>query len=448
MISDAHFIAANRFGYGANDRDLQSLNTITPVSWLKQQLLEPYPLPKPAWSSQQAITDVYAFNTFRKGSGLDQGEVSKARRTIVMKARAMAEQSVQQSFSTNRPLQARLLDFFSNHFSVSRANLSSLALAPTLEAEAIAPNLHGYFAQMLKQVVSHPAMIVYLNNERSVGPNSKVARRRKKAGLNENLGREVLELHTLGVNGGYTQQDVIELAKALSGWSIGNPEKDESAGFVFRHNAHEPGRRTILNKRYAQINKSQGEAQGLGILNDLANHPQTAKHISHKLAKHFIADQPDQGLVDAMSAAFLSSQGHIPSVMNAMIDHPQSWQMTQQKLKTPRDFVISACRGCSVMSPRPSIYQLLEVLGQGLFNAGSPAGYADDASAWSGPQALMSRIEWSEHFAKQVSADSLMLAPALLGGFLNEHTRTQIARAESQRQAITLLLMSPEFQRR
>lgn len=444
----ANRIATNRFGYGASQQDIVALARTTPEKWLQQQLSSPYSMTSVSWNSAKAIVAVTKYNAERKNAPDNKKQITKQRRAIVKASRSLAEQTVQQSFTTEKPLQARLLDFFSNHFSVSTNNFSMIALAPTLEIEAIAPHLNGSFKDMLKSVISHPAMLVYLNNERSVGPNSKFGKRRKKKGLNENLGRELLELHTLGVDSAYTQQDVLEVSKALTGWSVGNPSKNEAATFIFRDIAHEPGARLILGKSYAATKKHAGPAQAMAVLDDLALHPSTARHLSYKLAKHFVADEPPVALVNAMTTAYLSSKADIPSVVTAMIEHPTSWQRQQQKLKTPRDFLVSACRACSVSTPRPGIYQLQEVMGQALFNAGSPAGFSDETNAWSGPQAIMSRIEWSMHFAKQVKKEALTLADIALGPLLEANTLEQMQRAESQYQATVLLLMSPEFQRR
>ena len=168
-------------------------------------------------------------------------------------------------------------------------------LSATLEREAIAPNLFGNFESMLLAVEQHPAMLIYLNNEKSFGPNSRISKRHKK-GLNENLAREILELHTLGVNGGYLQEDVIELAKAITGWSVFNPQKERNTGFTFRKNGHEPGTRILLGKRYP----NEGIEQGENMLRDLAMNPATVKYICYKLAHHFVGEAPLQSLLNNM----------------------------------------------------------------------------------------------------------------------------------------------------
>ena len=448
------YIAMNRFGYGASAGDVRDILKTDPIQWLSAQLV-PYAMPKNDYTSEIAISEVMAYNQLRnqareESNSAQENEalLKQRRKDIVSRARDLALESTSFSFKTSQVLQARLLDFFSNHFSVSRNNLLITALAPTMEREAIAANLSGSFEEMLQAVISHPAMLLYLNNEKSIGPNSRVGRRRKGKGLNENLAREILELHTLGVQAGYTQQDVVEFAKALTGWSIGRPNKGEPAGFKYRVSAHEPGNRTVLGKTYQQRTKQDGLRQAQGILRDLASHPSTAQYLSFKLARHFIADQPSPKLVGEMKRAYLASGGNIPAVVTAMLSHPDAWSLKNQKFKTPRDFVISSCRACQLYRPKPNVFQIFELMGQGFFNAGSPAGYADTSDAWSSAQALRDRIEWAGHFAEQVTLPVNEIAQYALGPLLSEKTAKAIERAESQSQAIILLLLSPEFQRR
>ncbi len=448
------YIAMNRFGYGATETDVRAISKTNPTSWLKAQLV-PYKMPESKFTSEVAITDVMAYNQIRnqlknasEASQDMQASLTQKRKEIVSHARDLAIESTTFSFKTSQVLQARLLDFFSNHFSISRNNLLITALAPTIEREAIAANLNLSFEDMLQAVIAHPAMLLYLNNEQSIGPNSRIGRRRKGKGLNENLAREILELHTLGVKAGYTQEDVVEFAKAITGWSVGRPHKNEPAGFKYRVSAHEPGNRVVLGKVYEQRTKQDGLRQGQNILTDLAMHPSTAQHLSYKLARHFIADQPSPQLVGEMKRVYLASQASIPKVVSAMITHPDAWSLQNQKFKTPREFIISSCRACQLYRPKPNVFQVLELMGQGFFNAGSPAGYADTADAWSSAQALRDRIEWAGHFAEQVKLPVSDIAKQALGPLLSAKTAETIARAESQTQAITLLLLSPEFQRR
>lgn len=444
------YTALNRYGYGA-DSNTPSLKNIDPKGWLIAQL-QPYPKLDNSWTSQLAAEQHYLYvqskRANKKNQMADMNGMAKAvsRKDIVEAAKSLVNDSIKHNIETNTPFQARLLDFFSNHFSVSYSNLPMIALAPTLEHEAIGPNLVGQFENLLIAVEQHPAMLVYLNNEYSVGPNSIAARKykKKKLGLNENLAREILELHTLGVKAGYTQQDVTEFAKGITGWSIGSIKRGEEPGFRFRHGTHEPGKRVILNKTYAH----KGIDQGTSILTDLARHPKTAAHVCSKLAQHFIADTPPKNVVAAMQKKWLETNGNLKQVMIAMLEHQESWSEQQLKLKSPRDLLISACRACGVSKIRPDAFRTLMVLGQTPFGAGSPAGFADNQQAWSGPRSMMSRIEWAEHFSGAVRTNPHEIASNALGPKLRSQTREQMRRAESKRQALAIMLMSPEFQMR
>lgn len=479
MPSEFTYIAMNRFSYGADKRSVTALAASDSLedaqNWLIKQL-SPYELPSANWNSSKAIVGYYHYkeqekrakkkleNLFvteqKKALTVAMQSYKSSRRSLVESSKLLAQQTALAHINSSQALQSRLLDFFSNHFSVSRTNLAMTLLAPTLEVEAIAPNLTQHFSDMLGAVTQHPAMLLYLNNENSTGANSKVAERQRKKkrgkvkGLNENLAREILELHTLGVGSGYTQTDVIELAKSITGWSIGSVKRKEPPGFKFRKQSNEPGTRTVLGKAYKMHNTKGGNQQGLAILSDLAEHKATAKHLCQKLAKHFIADKPSSDLVNKMQSTWINTKGHIPSVMKVLIMHKDSWQISSQKLKTPREFVLSACRACGVSKPAPNLYNTLEILGHGFFNSGSPAGYPDEQEDWLGASALNSRIEWANHFASVISKRSggkrepAELANFALGPLLSSNTLDFIKRAESKQQALALMLMSPDFQRR
>ncbi|GAA6184162.1 DUF1800 domain-containing protein [Aliiglaciecola sp. NS0011-25] len=474
MLSQYAYIAMNRFAYGADQKSIKDLSycksLVDAQQWLKGQL-KPFVLPASDWTSEQAFVQYHQFkkqeeHAKKSTSKMSADELKLTRKGLQESSRQLAQQTALVSINHGQPLQSRLLDFFSNHFSVTSNNALLNLIAPTMEVEAIAPNLHGSFANLLKAVITHPSMLIYLNNERSIGPNSKLGKKRNAkqnlnfTGLNENLAREILELHTLGVDAGYSQNDVTEMARAITGWGVGNVKRGEKPGFLFKWQAHEPGDRVLLGKVYGEsriatktgFKFEYSMQQGLQILSDLANHPNTARHLSYKLAKHFIADNPPNVLVDAMTKSWISSDGDIPTVISTLIDHPQSWSLNSRKLKTPRDFVLSSCRACNQSSPSPRLFKTLEILGQGLFNAGSPAGYADEESEWLGTGALDARIEWANYFSsvviKRNKVDPLVVAKTALGPLMSTQTFTHIKRAESKQQSLALLLLSPEFQRR
>ncbi|WAJ71214.1 DUF1800 domain-containing protein [Catenovulum adriaticum] len=450
-------IALNRFGYGARPYQISQIQS-DPKTWLTQQL-KPLQFADANWTSAQAIAQVVEFNQLKKREKKQtkkmkqtgqpmmqmQAQSNLMRKNIMRQADQLAQATFEHAIETQAAFQARLLDFFSNHFSVSHAGLRMRSLAPTLEREAIAPNLSGQFEDLLLAVETHPAMLIYLNNEQSIGPDSKQAKKRKNKGLNENLAREILELHTLGVNGGYTQADVRELAMAISGWSVSYPKAGKSAGFMYREYAHQPGIRKILNKNY----NAGGLQQGKQILADLAKHPHTAEHISYKLAKHFISDEPDTNLILLMKEIWLATDGNLTAVLTTLIEHPSSWKTTLEKYKTPRDFVISACRACEPSKNKTKkLFTSLMTMGQAPFSAGSPAGFGDHKDDWNGAEAFMARIEWADQFSQRIKKEPASIAKACLGNLLSARTEQFIKRAESRQQALALLLMSPEFQQR
>jgi uncharacterized protein (DUF1800 family) len=348
--------------------------------------------------------------------------------------------------------------FWSNHFAVSADKQPLTALAGAFENEAIRPHLGGRFVDLLLAVEKHPAMILYLDNQRSIGPNSRAGRRaaRRNAertlGLNENLAREILELHTLGVDGGYTQADVSAFARVITGWSIGGGDRPalregRPGTFEFRENIHEPGPQTVLGRRYAQEGLGQGEA----VLHDLATHPSTARHIAIKLARHFTSDDPPATLVDRLTDVYLETGGELPALHAALVDAPECWHAPAGKYKTPHDFVISTFRAFG-REPEEGRYVIgaLDLLGQTPYRPGSPAGWPDTADAWGGADALLKRVEWAGAVAKFANArvDPVTTGEAALGPAMSETTRRIVAQAESTGQGLTLLLASPDFQRR
>jgi uncharacterized protein (DUF1800 family) len=312
---------------------------------------------------------------------------------------------------------------------------------------------------MLRAVEHHAAMIYFLDQTRSVGPDSTAAMRRlqrkgkRDIGLNENLAREILELHTLGVRSGYSQADVIEFARALTGWSVNTGAAADartdiaSGAFVFRDNVHEPGPRTILNRSYRQA----GEMQAHAVMRNLAIAPQTATHITTKLARHFAGDEPPQGLIDRLAKTFIDSKGDLPALYRTLIDAPECWVARPLKFKPPYEWTVSLLRGTGrrtfqKLQPAP----LLRELGQPLWEPGSPAGYDDVAARWAAPDALLRRVEAAGRLERYFpnKLDPRGLAPKLLAQTPSEGTRMAIDGADTRAAGMTLLLVSPEFLRR
>ena len=364
---------------------------------------------------------------------------------------------LRQAATTDRPFLERLTQFWSNHFAVSVDKAVVLGVAGSYEREAIRPNVLGSFAQLLLAVERHPAMLLYLDNFRSVGPDSMLAGRAQERtgrtlGINENLAREIMELHTLGVNGGYTQADVTAFAKVITGWSIGAAGKGIAGGgqpgeFFFRTNIHEPATQTIMGKRYPQ----QGQAQGESVLLDLARSPATAQHIATQLARHFIADDPPPQAVERLARVFNQSDGDLPSLYRALIAEEAAWSQPLSKFKTPNDYVISAWRALQMPIDDPrQVPPLFASLGQRVWSPNSPAGWPDRSADWDGASALMQRLRWADEIGQRFGAsiNAVQLAPQILGASLSDNTRLALSRAASAAQAVTLLMAVPEFMRR
>ena len=365
------------------------------------------------------------------------------------------------ALATDNPFAERMVHFWSNHFAVSIDKLPVVGLAGLLEFEAIRPHVFGRFSDLLLAVEQHPAMLVYLDQAQSIGPNSQIGRLAsgrgaKQRGLNENLAREIMELHTLGVRTGYNQADVTEFARALTGWTVSGITEGPFARFIggggngefrFADGLHEPGERIIMGKRYAE----QGEAQARAILLDLAASPATARHVSTKLARQIAGDDPPKAMVDRLTAAYLESGGDLPTLYRTLVSSPESWAPGFVKFKTPWEWCVSALRAVGQSDLDPAMAAaLVKQLGQPTWQPGSPAGWDDIAASWAAPEALMLRVEVAQRLANRAgsSLDARSLADKVLPGSLSDATRTAIARAESPQEGLALLLVSPEFMRR
>ena len=380
---------------------------------------------------------------------------------------------------TPRPFAERLAAFWANHFTVSMAKPTLRGLVGAFEREAIRPHIAGRFEDLLRAAVTHPAMLRYLDNEQSAGPQSalvlRLARRAERSaggmnaesnaapritGLNENLAREVLELHTLGAaaarEGLYTQADVTSFAALLTGWRVPVAAYAASAGedralseSPTRFDAawHQPGEKRVLGRSYPE-----GQAALAQVLHDLARHPATARFVCTKLARHFVADQPPAALVERLAEAWRGSDGDLPTVYAALVGAPQAWQAAAAKLKSPEEWVVASVRllGLGRVAFMRQADGGCGVLGQRLQAAPSPAGWPDTADEWLGPEAVWKRVEWATRLAERIGpqVDARALAEASLGPLLTPATATQIARAADAPQALALLLLSPELQRR
>ncbi|MEI9402277.1 DUF1800 family protein [Mesorhizobium sp. Cs1330R2N1] len=344
----------------------------------------------------------------------------------------------------------RLVSFWSNHFCVSVAKAPVVrACAGAFEREAIRPFVLGRFADMLLAVEHHPAMLFYLDNRQSIGPDSPAGKRRGR-GLNENLAREILELHTLGVGSGYTQADVTSFAAMLTGWTMAGREGrlGEPGSFVFNANAHQPGQAVLLGKTYPDDGMGQAEA----ALNDIARHPATARHIATKLVRHFIADDPPQAAVARLGTVFSKTDGDLRAIALTLIDMPETWSTPLTKLRSPLDYVVALRRAVGATAgkePQRSL-RWLSVLGEPLWRPPGPNGFSDRTDAWASAEGLKTRLDIAWQAAKQADdiGDPDEMLASLIGTSVSAETRQAISRAESKQQGLALLLMAPEFQRR
>lgn len=341
----------------------------------------------------------------------------------------------------------RLAMFWANHFAVAISKNGEVhILAGCLEREAIRPNLFGRFEDMLVAVETHPAMLIFLDNQLSIGPNSP-ANRNGKRGLNENLAREIMELHTLGVDGGYSQADVTAFARVITGWTVYRDRKRPGplGTFLFNEGAHQPGDQTVMGLTYAD----DGFDQGKSVLRDLARHPATARHLAIKLARHFVSDQPPKALIDQMAAAYTRSDGDLSAVYMAMIDADEAWAPQLTKIRPPLVYVTALLRATG-LRPKPSqIVSVLKALGQPLWNPSGPNGFADVSDAWASSEGLATRIDTASLFAHQVggAVDPRAFAGDRFGPLLTDDTLQAVSRAETRPQGLSIAFLSPEFQR-
>ncbi len=464
-------IAAHRFGLGEPDLAVVGADA---RAWLRAQI---GPADPQRGSGLPSLAEALARQTAaRPADARDAKDALRAQVQADMRARLVT------AATSTRPFAERLALFWCNHFTVSLGKASTQGLVGAYEREAIRPHIAGRLVDLLTAAVTHPAMLRYLDNHLSAGPQSTLVQRlgRRNAmaaaavgseagpastaprltGLNENLAREVLELHTLGVAGGgglygpwggYSQADVTSLAAVLTGWRGPRPGSPAEAGTGtepdFDPAWHQPGPKTVLGRRY-----EAGPLALRAVLADLARHPATHRHVATKLARHLLADQPPPALVARLAQRLTDTDGDLAALYQTLIDAPEAWASAPAKLKTPEEFVLSSIRllrgGDQLTRRAPDAG--LSALGQRPHYAPSPAGWSDLASDWLGPEAVWQRVEWATQAAGRQGAqiDARVLAQASLGVLLGNATRQQLERAADGPQALTLLLMAPEFQRR
>jgi uncharacterized protein (DUF1800 family) len=443
-------IAAHRFGLGARAGEIAAASA-DPKGWLKSQIGTEADQPQGAlMKGGQLVAEAEQYRRDRAAAKLarnteDPVQVFLKSRLPMFRSEMAARFNL--GFTTARPFAERLVWFWSNHFTVSAQNPRALTFVGAFEREAIRPFIHARFEDMLLAVASHPAMLLYLDNAQSIGPDSLAGHLTGK-GLNENLGRELMELYSLGVDGGYTQADVIALAKILTGWSV---DAKTDSGFNFYPRRHEPGEVTLRGKTYEPTLKG-----GIAAVRDLARDPHTARHIAAKFATYFIGDDPPPDSVARLEAVFNKTGGSLKALAEAAVDDPAAWTPQPAKLRSPVEYVTAAYRLLGLPRGEHSDQQVLAAMGtarnMGEFplNASSPKGWPLTSDAWSGPDAILSRIAWAKQVGQRMppNFDAMAVAEAGMGPLLQPSTRTVMARAETQGDALAFLLASPEFQRR
>jgi uncharacterized protein (DUF1800 family) len=463
-------LALSRFGLGAREGSIESIAQ-NPRGALKDEVTGRVLLTPAGPELRQTsdlLVDLYAFLKDQKNQRSRQAASASGAQTPQPPAMApgaapqnpspplpqrifLAEVDARFNGTIREPvigIGERLAMFWANHFAVAVGKGPGVRiLAGAFEREAIRPHVFGRFEDMLLAVETHPAMLFFLDNQQSVGPASKASNHGKR-GLNENLAREIMELHTLGVDGGYTQRDVTSLSRIITGWTVVGAEGRLGAPgtFAFNRAAHEPGSQALLGVSYP----GDGVDQGRAALRDLAHHPATARHIAFKLARHFIADAPPPDLIASLAATFLKTRGDLSAVYLTLIGSEAAWNPTLVKIRSPLEFFVALLRA-SGERPKPNaIMAALNTMGQPLWNPSGPNGFPDTVDAWASSEGLGTRIDVASLVANQTPGrtDPRRFATETLGSLLSPDTQHAIARAETKSQAVSIAFLSPEFQRR
>ena len=505
---DSAFHALNRLAYGARPGEADSVARAGVMRWIERQLdpdrisdahlaarerefkildydrgdlAERYrDAQRERQRMQREMADSYPLSDRRGGQGVRPE--ARPMREFRELGGELQQLALVRAAVSERQLREVMVDFWTNHFNVFVGKGADRFLLPSYIEETIRPRALGRFEDLLIATARSPAMLFYLDNAQSVAPGSAPPRpmmspfrrrrfgmnelpedrpRRQPTGINENYARELMELHTLGVDGGYTQQDVINVARIFTGWSIERP--DRGAGFVFHDWAHDQGDKIVLGQKF----KRDGEDEGIRLLKFLANQHATMHHVSAKLCARFVADEPPDGCVDAAVAAWQQTHGDIRAVLRAIFTSPDFWapQAVRAKVKTPFEFVVSAVRAAGIEpDDTPRLAQVVARLGEPLYQQPAPTGYAETEAHWVNSGALLARMNAAMMFAKQSSSipdfdDHAQLVDAidqkLLAGTMSAHTKSVILEqltdindpAQARTMAVGLALGGPDFQK-
>src|SRR5213594_1551750 len=457
---DSAFHALNRLAYGARPGEADSVARFGVIRWIERQLDADH-VPDPRIAEHERQFKILDYNradlagryrdATRERQRLQRESAATGDSTRMRDARPMQEfrelggelqqLAIVRAAVSERQLREVMVDFWTNHFNVFVGKGQDRFLLPSYIEETIRPRALGRFEDLLIATARSPAMLFYLDNAQSVAPGSSppgplYALGRGgtgvRRGINENYARELMELHTLGVDGGYTQQDVINVARIFTGWSIERP--DRGAGFVFHDWAHDQGDKVVLGQKF----KSDGEDEGIRLLKFLANQHATMHHVSAKLCARFLADEPPDGCVDAAVAAWQKTHGDIRAVLRAIFTSPDFWspQVVRSKVKTPFEFVVSAVRAVSAdPDTTPRLAQVVARLGEPLYQQPAPTGYAETEAHWVNSGALLARMNAAMVLAKECSSIPTIddhgqlvdvIDQKLLAGTMSEHTRSVI----------------------
>jgi len=453
-MSDFATLAAIRFGTGRAPGDDAPRTPAALLARLQapDQMLRDFPSESFAARAVLAHRMRLARRAVRRGTG-GRAEVKALRRKLIEALGRDLRVTLARGIAARVGFRERLTWFWANHFTVvGKGLVTRPGVTPYID-EAIRPHLAGRFADLLKAADTHPMMLIYLDQASSVGPDSAAARRRHR-GLNENLAREVMELHTVGVGAPYSQTDVRQFAKLLTSLGVG-----KGGRFVFRPRWAEPGAETVLGKSYGGGKALLADIHA--VLDDLARRSETIRHIATKLAAHFVADNPDPALVTHIEAAWRASDGDLPTIYGALVEHPAAQAVPAAKAKPPFDYIVSALRALgengrqvealSRHRLRMLVHRPLAAMGQPFQRPGGPDGWHDRVGDWITPQGLAGRIQWAmtapDALVRQMP-DPRGFVDVALGPRADSPLRHTVGMAASRAEGVGLVLASPEFQRR
>lgn len=449
----------NRLGFGPRPGEIEKVKSLGIDAYVQSQL-SPDSITYPRELQQQLsqleaiqLTTLQLYRKFgppskKKGEKKQKNQGGDQKRPYQI-LREAAQGRIMRAVASPRQLEEVMVDFWFNHFNVFAHHINRLWVG-SYEQEAIRPHAIGHFRQLLGATARHPAMLLYLDNWLNTAPESPGARGRFR-GLNENYARELLELHTLGVDGGYTQDDVIVLARIFTGWGFPPQEKgsDKKGEFYFDENRHDFSQKVLLG----QTVSGRGMAEGEAALDILANHPATANYISYKLAEYFVADDPPQSLVKRLARRFMETQGDIRAVLETLCQSEEFWdpQFDRAKFKTPYQYIMSGLRATDVKIEKyPPIIGSFNQLAMPIYQCRTPNGYQQTQDTWLSPDAMLRRISFAialgqGRFSDRQPVDAVKLAQTI-GDSLSIETKKIVDSYRPKEQA-ALILGSPEFMR-